>query len=225
MPCAGRARYTGGPLLASSGSLPPLTCMPCAGSARCSGGAPSSASWFGGPPSLSGWHSVRWKRTLLFGGVSPFLCPRAARGGCARWLRAACLRCPPHPPARTRVARTAWAGGGFLLLVPAAWWGPALPCLGVSRWSLAVSRGCALLVGGFPPSFPSLAAAHIKRAQTFRGSPSLVSGFSHAARGERALQGFVLRLPPVLFPRDPMAGRTPWVSRVGWVDRRPRPRQ
>ena len=135
------------------------------------------------------------------------------------------LKCPPPLLPAHGLRALLGRGDLLLLLVMAARWGRALPCLGVSPRSLAARRGRVLMGGAPPPSFPPLTAARVKRVRPFDGSPSLVSSSSHAVHGERGLLGFFpfLRLPPVLpglFPCDPAANLTLWVSCLGWVNRR-----
>ena len=138
-------------------------------------------------------------------------------------MRAACLKFPLSPSCPCGGCVCFWgAPPPFHLLLLASRCGPALPCLGVHPRYLAARHGRALLGGGSPPSSPPLAAAHVKRARPFWGSPYLVPGSSHDAPWERALPGFVpfLRLPPILsslLPYGIMAVRTPWVPRVGWI--------
>ena len=110
-------------------------------------------------------------------------------------------------------------GGPFFVLGPAARWGPVLPCTGVPRAPKA-RCGRAPLGGGSPPSFPPLAAARVKRAQPFRGSPCLVLDSAVLLHGERALHGFVpllLRFRPLSVCQVPMAVLATGGPRVVWT--------
>ena len=147
------------------------------------------------------WHAVHWERTLPFGGGPP-LPPASA---CAQWVRAAC---PPPPPARPRVARTAGAGGPLLRPGTGRTVESCADLFEGPPLAPAARCGRALLCGGFPPSFPPLAAALIKRAHPFGGSPRLVISYVVSSRREQVLRDCVPLLlrfrPPPVF-RGPMA--------------------
>ena len=171
-----------------------------------------------GIPPLPCWHTVRWEHTLSFGGVPPFLHLQTVRGGCARppWGT-------PPPPYRARDTCAAGAGGSLSTPGPGHAVGAcAAICGGPPPGPLLRAVGARCWVGvPLPLSPPSRALALSARDRSGESS-SLVSGVSLSARGKRAA-GFspFLRLPLVLVPCGPVAGRAPWVSPIGLVDCHP----